>query len=280
MQDFTLHTHNGEQHFDGRADADTMISAAEKLGFKTIGVTNHFIVHENMPYDNATHPMFFNNFNQALEVMKRHIEIIEDLKSKHKINIKIGFETDFFQDKNWRINFEKMLPELKVDYLIGASHFLKSKDERFLCNIYHMTELEHPLTNEELDEYVTNHYDNIAQAARAGYFSFIAHLDYCTIFNIGTAPKFDACKRNIIEALTETKTPFEINTSGFDRIGIPHPAPWIIKELVKDGRVPVLLSDDAHQPDHLGRHFDKAEALLKEYGCTNRFTLNMLKKPL
>ena len=83
----------------------------------------------------------------------------------------------------------------------------------------------------------------------------------------------------MLEALKEYKKPYEINTSGYDRIERPHPDVWMIKE-AKKLDIPVVLSDDAHGVNQLGRYFDKAEALLDEIGYTNRFTLDMLKKPL
>lgn len=272
MQNFTLHTHNNEQQFDGRASAAEMIAAAELKGFQTIGVTNHLIMHRNIGGYSWPEPMFFSDFNKAEYTCKKHIEILQGLKDKFKIEIKIGFETDFFQDKAWRNFFEKMLPTLEVDYLIGASHFLKSEDEEeFLCNIYHLRRLEKRPDEEDLKRYVINHLRNIAAAARSGYFKFIAHFDYCTIFGLGEGEEYDPYKFEIIEALKESGTAFEINTSGYDRIGRPHPAPYLIKELSKGGGVvPVVLSDDSHEPAHLGRHFDEAEKLLKELGYTNR----------
>ncbi len=265
MQNFTLHSHNNELRFDGRASADEMISAAEAKGFHTIGVTNHLIMHQNLHKYRTREPMFFDNYAEAANICKRHIEILQNLKSKHKIDIKIGFETDFLQNKSWRTNFEKMLPSLEIDYLIGASHFLKNEDESFLCNIYHLKYLNPRPDDETLNRYVHLHFKNLETAIRSGYFRFIAHLDYCTIFGLGDTPEFDDDKYRIIEALKETKTAFEINTSGYDRINLPHPAPWMIKELAKAG-VQVVISDDAHEPTHLGRHFAKAEALLEEIG--------------
>ncbi|MBO5038727.1 MAG: histidinol-phosphatase HisJ family protein [Alphaproteobacteria bacterium] len=280
MQNFTLHTHNNELRFDGHASAREMITAAENKGFTTIGVTNHLIMHPTLNFTENEEPMFFHDFNQAQSAYMRHIEILENLKSDFKINIKIGFETDFFQNKDWRNYFEKMITRLPVDYLIGTSHFLKSEDESFLLNIYHLKRLQTPLEDEVLKNYVINHLKNIEQAVRSGYFSFMAHLDYCTIFNLAEDSSYDPYKLKILDALKETGTPFEINTSGYDRINRPHPAPWMIKELSQNGGlVPVVISDDAHYPERLGNHFDKAEALLKELNYTNRLTVDMLKKP-
>ena len=84
-----------------------------------------------------------------------------------------------------------------------------------------------------------------------------------------------------MEALAKTHTPFEINTSGYDRINRPHPDIWMIKEMSKNGGVvPTLISDDAHYTEKLGRYFEQTEQLLKDLNYTNRFTLDMLKKPL
>lgn len=280
MQNFTLHTHNNELRFDGRASAIEMISAAENKGFSLIGVTNHLIMHKSLSFNPASEPMFFNDFNKAEQAYMRHIEILENLKQKFNIKIKIGFETDFFAAPEWRNYFEKMITRLPVDYLIGASHFLKNKDESFVINIYHLKHLTTPLPDDVLKEYTINHLKNIEQAIRSGYFSFMAHLDYCTIFNLAEDSIYDPYKLKIIDALRETKTPFEINTSGYDRINRPHPAPWMIKELSQNGgEVPVVISDDAHYPERLGNHFDKAENLLKELHYTNRLTPDMLKKP-
>ena len=278
MQKFTLHTHNSELDFDGRNTAFEMIQQAQLLGFETIGVSNHMIVNELLDFPPSVEPMFFKDFKTATKCYKRHIEILENLKDKFKINIKIGFECDFFEDKNWRNSFEKMLKELPIDYLIGSNHFIRNDDETYILNIYHLQKYQHGLTQEQIDHYTINYYKNTASLIRSGYFSFIAHMDYCTIFNLGEDSRFEPYKIAIIDALKETKTPLEINTSGFNRINRPHPDPKYIKLL--DNSIPLLISDDAHSIDRLGNHFEKTEDLLKSYNYTNRFTLDMLKKPI
>lgn len=280
-QPFTLHTHNNEQHFDGRYSARDMVQRAQDLGFETIGVSNHLIMHPNINENFAEEPMFFANPAKAETTYMEHIEILENLKSEFKIDIKIGFEVDFFVNRVWRNNFEQMIKRLPVDYLISGSHFIKNDDESFLCNIFHLKKLNPYPDEETLRQLTINHFKNIVAAINSGYFSFIAHLDYCTIFGLGEDESYDEYKYQILEALKTTHTPFEINTSGYDRLGHPHPIPWMIKKMAKDGGVvPVLISDDSHYVEHIGRHFDEAEQLLTDLGYTNRFTLDMLKKPV
>ena len=281
MQDFTLHTHNNELHFDGRNTARTMIQTAENMGFKTIGVTNHMIMHPNLTPYLKLEPMFFDDFNKAEKTYLKHIEILENLKSEFKIDIKIGFEVDFFTDPKWRKAFEKMLPHLPVDYLISGNHFLKNKNESFIFNIFHLNHLDPKPDDETIHELTVHHLENIVTAIKSGYFSFIAHLDYCTIFGLGEGERYIEYKYRILDALKQTKTPFELNTGGYDRINRPHPDVWMIKEMAKDsGLVPILISDDSHDAEKIGRHFKEAEQLLQDLNYTNRFTLNMLKKPI
>lgn len=278
MQNFTLHTHNNELRFDGYADAKTMIQKAQDLNLQTIGVSNHIIVNKTLNFSPEKEPMYFNDFNKATTTYLKHIEILENLKQSFKIDIKIGFECDFFTSKDWRNSFEKMIKQLPIDYLIGSNHFLKSQDESFLCNIYHLKKIPNRPDDETLHLYTINHYKNITECIKSGYFTFIAHLDYCTIFNLGNDSRYDSYKQDIIDALKETKTPLELNTSGYDRINRPHPEPWILKELAKTNSVPILISDDAHRPESLTQHFNEAEDLLKSLNYTNRFSLDMLKK--
>lgn len=273
MQKFTLHTHNNELRFDGRASAREMIEEAENKGFEQIGVSNHLIVHHGLGEFAKFDPMHFTDYQKAEDAFKRHIEILENLKGEFKIDIKIGFEVDFFEGKEWRNWFEKMRKNLKVDYLIGSNHFLRNEDESFLCNIYHLKHLAVKPDAEMLKRLTRNHFKSIVSGIKSGYFTFMAHLDYCNIFGLGVGEEYDDCRYEIVEALKETKTPFELNTSGYNRIGRPHPSQEMLAELAKDGRVAVVISDDAHEPQALGQYFDKAEALLGSVGYANRFKL-------
>lgn len=270
MQNFTYHTHNGELDFDGHNKAEEMIAAAESKGFAEIGVSNHLICHKNLEIVGGWQPMFFQDFKTAESCYQKHIDIIHKAAEKHNIKVRIGFEVDFFPSAYWRDNFEKMLKNLEVDYLIGSTHFVRDANENFLCNIYHLKYYPNLPNQPEYTEYLRNYWQNIVAAIESGYFTFIAHLDYITIFNICNTPEWDEYKWRVIEALAKRKQPYELNTSGYNRIAIQHPDTWILKELNKQG-VPVIISDDAHDVSMLGQHFERAEKLLTEINYHNRF---------
>lgn len=269
MQNFTYHTHNSELNFDGQSTAEEMIAAAEEKGFAEIGVSNHLICHKNLQIV-GWQPMFFQDFKTAEDCYKKHINIIRETALRHKIKVRVGFETDFFSSAYWRNNFEKMIKNLKVDYLIGSTHFIRSADETFLCNLYHIKYFPELPQDENFNEYLRQYWQNIVGAIESGYFDFIAHIDYCAIFNLCLAPEWDEYKWRVIEALAQCKQAYEINTSGFNRIGVQHPAGWMIEELNKRN-VPVLISDDAHKTEALGQHFGRAEKMLDAMGYANRF---------
>lgn len=273
MQNFTYHTHNSELNFDGRNTAEEMIAAAEAKGFAEIGVSNHLICHKNLQIVNGRQPMFFQDFKTAEECYKKHIAILRAAAERHKIKVRIGFETDFFPSVYWRDNFEKMLKNLDVDYLIGSTHFIRGADEKFLCNLYHIKYFPDLARDENFNEYLRQYWLNIAAAAESGYFDFIAHIDYCAIFNLCTTPEWDEYKWLVIEALAKHRQPYEINTSGYNRINTQHPAGWMIAELNKRD-VPVLISDDAHDTGALGQHFERAEKLLASMNYHSRFKLS------
>lgn len=270
MQKFTYHTHNNAFGiFDGHNSASEMISKAEELGFEEIGVSNHLILH---PHIQNLHGMFFSNTKDLLDVYLRNIEQIREEGAKHKIKVLVGAEIDYFSSATWRNLYEKILPKLDLDYTIGSNHSLLSADETFICNIYHQEFLPSSVTKADMDEFVKNYWLNTVATINSGYFDFIAHLDYCTIFNLGVETKWDEYKWMIIEALSKTKQPFELNTSGYNRIDMQHPNSWMLKELAKRD-VPIVISDDAHSVDKIGQHFERAEALLTSLNYTNRFKL-------
>ncbi|MBE6451948.1 MAG: histidinol-phosphatase HisJ family protein [Alphaproteobacteria bacterium] len=264
MQKYTYHTHNNfDGVFDGRSTCEEMISKACELGFEQIGVSNHLVYHQNVPLG---HRMFFNDFKRALDVYKRSYDEIERVSSLYNINVLKGFEVDFFPSKEWRNSFEIFIKELKPDYLIGSTHFIRDKYEHNMYNIYHLDSLPANITKEDLNELLLNYWNNIIESVKSGYFNFIAHMDYCTQFDLCIDEKWNDIKYKLIDTLKEYNQAFEINTSGIRRIGRPFPDRWIIDDLIKS-KVPVLISDDAHSTDILGCGFDIAEDYLNKYDC-------------
>ena len=98
MQEYSYHMHtNSFGIFDGHNSAEEMIRKAEEVGLKKIGISNHQAFHPNMPTNQSK--MFFSNYNQACDLYKKVIEEIRTASLNFKIDVKVGFEVDFFQSK-------------------------------------------------------------------------------------------------------------------------------------------------------------------------------------
>lgn len=271
MQKFTYHCHTkGHGIFDGHQSAEEMIAKATELGFEEIGISNHFIYHPNMI---KSSPMFFDNKQLFTDNMKRTVDDIRKAAANAKIKVYVGFEVDFFPSAEWRKDFEQIRKELDVDYYIGSTHFMRNDDESKLYNFYHYQEQGVSLNEEEIKHSISNYWNNIALAAESGYFDFIAHLDVYKIFPQFAKYGEDDDKIKVIETLARLHHPVELNTSGWRKCGEQHPDDDMLKALCMLN-VPLVISDDAHDVEHLGAYFVRAEALLTSLGCKNRWRLN------
>lgn len=270
VQNFTYHSHNNSQGvFDGQSSAEEMIARAEELNFEAIGVSNHLCLHPNMP---SAHSMFFNDPQKALDTYKKMYAELDEVAARHRIKVYKGFEVDFFPSVAWRNMFEKIIKQLDYDYLIGASHFICSADEKFLCNIYHLNQLPAATKDETIQKNLRGYWNNIRGAVESGYFDFIAHLDYCTVCDLCTEPEWDDVKWELVDVLSSHRQPFEINAGGITRIGRPFPEWRFCDELIKRN-VPVVISCDSHHYSQIGRHFSEVEKYLADKGCKHRFKI-------
>lgn len=269
-QKFSYHTHtNSFGTYDGKNSAQEMISRAEEIGYTELGISNHLCYHPNMQALNP-HPMFQHDFNTALDLYLRTVDEIRTASLKAKIPVKVGFEVDFFPSALWRNDFEKFLHKLNLDYVIGATHFIRSEDESFVCNLYRRDG--YNISPEEMHRYLQTYWENVIACINSGYFNFIAHLDVTKVFGLCLESEWDEYKWRVIEALASTHTPTELNTSGWNKSDEQHPHTWMLKEL-SARNVPVIISDDAHSVAMLGQHFDRAEKLLADLNYTNRWKL-------
>ena len=269
MQKFSYHMHtNTFDAFDGRNSAQEMIAKAIEVGYEKMGFSNHLAFHPNMPQQSK---MFFSDYNKAVDLYKRVVEEIRTVSLNFKVDVKVGFEVDFFSSSRWRKLFEKIQKEIKADYYIGATHYLRNESESYIMSLYYLQKNPQIKINEDdLTLYLNLYWDNIIESIKSGYFNFIAHLDVCKLFGFCLEESWNDRKWEVIETLAKYKQPFELNTSGWTKVGEQHPQDWVITELNKRD-VPVIISDDAHSVDMIAQHFERAESLLKSMNYKNRY---------
>ena len=269
-QNFTLHTHT--IGFDGKNTAAEMIDAARAAGFKTIGISNHFIVHPNIAqtkmYEAAVRggyqTIYLSSFEEALSHFVPHYEELARLQDKNPdIQILRGMEVDYFPTDFWRSGFARACEILKPDYLIGSAHFIEYGGT--LCNTHDVAVADVKTQDEMLYKY----WKNIQVVAGTGLFNWLAHLDLPKKRNLGEQDKWAELKQETVAQIAKTGTIVEINTSGY-KLGTnqPYPGPTIMKMLAEYD-VPVLLSDDAHDIKRIGCDFEQAHLMARKNGIKN-----------
>ena len=272
-QDFTLHTHS--IGFDGRNTVIEMVARAADLGFKTIGISNHFILHPEIKktnfYPHAVsngYPKIYNsNLNEIMALFVPHYRELSRVADTAKIRVLRGAEVDFFNTPDWRRDFERATKILRPDYFIGSCHFVSMNNR-----LYNVHDIAHADSDAQ-DKMLTQYWKNIQAAASTGLFSWMAHLDLPKKVGIGKSEKWSDLEQETIECLAKHNVAIEINTS-FE--AEPYPSPRILNFVAKNN-VPVLFSDDAHRTEQIGRRFDDAARLCVNCGINNFFALGRIK---
>ena len=265
-QKFTLHTHT--IGFDGRNSVEEMVKRAIEMGFDTIGFSNHFIVHPGIKnskmYKYAVRDGYQNiyssSFDEATERFKKHYEEIEKLRQLYpNINILRGMEVDYFNRSAWREGFHKAAEILKPDYTIGATHFIEYNGQ--ILNSHDWKSLDGKTQRMLMLAY----WQNIEMAADSRLFTFMAHLDLPKKVGLGMDARYEDDEDIATDAISMSKTAVEINTSFYDRSADKEPYPSNrILNMIKNKDIPVLISDDAHSVDKIGRYFDKAQKIITD----------------
>lgn len=265
MQNCSLHTHT--INFDGQNTIKQMIETAQQRGIKTLGISNHFIVHNNVKnskmYKYAImggyEKIYSSSFEEVLGKFIPHYEELEKEASAAKIRVLRGMEVDFFNTLEWIKNFEKVVKELNPDYVIGSAHFISYKDQ--LLNMHDLERADANMQNMLL----SNYWNNVAEAASSGLFTWMAHLDLPKKVGVGRDLKWQDYEFNTVSKIAEKGIGIEINTGLYTQECYePYPSDRIL-QFVADLKVPIIISDDAHKAEQLKRHFEEAEELIHKY---------------
>ena len=266
-QDFTLHTHT--VGFDGKNTADEMINKAAECGMRTVGISNHFIVHpyvtQSAFYQHAVsggYPRIYNQtFDDALSEFRPHYDVLEMLAFHKQNNITVlrGMELDLFDSRTWHDGYKRMQRVLKPDYIIGACHLIEYGGR--LCNIHDIKNA----SDDDQDKMLAAYWQKIQWIAQSGLCTFLAHIDLPSRLGLGCDEKWIDAEQKTTDIIAQAKIPVEINTALYKYSTHPHPSPRIMK-MCADKKIPMFLSDDAHHVSHVCKYFAEAKAYADNFG--------------
>ena len=241
--------HNHTRFSDGGTAPADMVRAAEYAGLGEVGISDHLTVHPEGK-----------SFKWAMPEARLEEYCAETRGASGGIPVRLGVEADFFPETVERTR--ALLARHPFDYVIGSVHFA----EGFLFDESRQRWAE--LTPEECAAKWLLYWERVAGLARSRAFDIIGHLDLPKKFGFWMRGAALGPARKALDAVAEAGMALELNTSGWHQpCREPYPSRDLLGEAHARG-IPLLISADAHEPDHVARSFTDAMALAREIGYT------------
>lgn len=198
--------------------------------------------------------------------MNDYVQLFHDAWNRN-IDVKMSIEMDYTPGKH--LEMEKFIKQYNFDYVIGSIHWV----DDFGIDL---KEFKHEWEKRDLYETYEKYFDQVVTLAQSNLFDIVGHLDLVKIFNY--IPENEEFLLEQYEratnALADSKTCVEISTAGLRKpIGQLYPDKRLLQKCFEKA-IPIVLSSDAHFPEHVGADFDQAIKLAKEVGYTKVMTFS------
>ncbi len=244
LPDYHLHTRFCN-HAEG--EMESYVEYALGKGLKEIGFADHMPV---MP-----EPHLCMSYKELPVYMK----MIHELQKRYegKISIKLGCEMDIVTERIDEI--KDILQKYHFDYVIGSIHYLAGWpfDQEQYRNVFEKN---------DIDGIYERFFNVIIKAAETGLYDVVGHID--NIKRMGYRPSGSLTPQfeHVASVIKLMNLTVELNTSGIDKAcSEAYPSLAFLK-MLKNYDIPVTIGSDAHRPEEVGRHFDKAMSILNEVG--------------
>lgn len=245
-----LSYHMHSQWSDGQSTVREMIAAARDLGLREVGISDHLVVPPPSSPDVE--------WSMRLDDLTGYVQDVQSAAAETDMTVRLGIEVDYFPE-TWRQMHDR-LDAYAFDYVIGAVHFVDgfAVDED--------GDRWDRLSQRGIDDTMRRYYERVAEAVDSGLFDILAHLDLPKKFGHRASCDLSRQVDAAIAVLAESGRSTEINSAGWDKpCGEAYPAFDLLAACAERG-VPILISDDAHAPDQIGRHYERAVALARRAG--------------
>lgn len=241
--------------FDSDAPIKDMIESAISKGLTDICFTEHMDIGGPITDEWPEHAWECNVDSYLYDLITT--------KSKYdgKINVNFGLELGL----NKAVFRENAIAAKshEFDFIIGSIHFVNDMD------IYWPKYFEGRSIKAAMDDFFKATLDNIKMFNN---FDVLGHMDYIVRTVPGGESSFNTSDyemyiNDILETLIEKEKGIEINTAQL-RKGYTNANPHldIIKKYKELGGEIITIGSDAHDPESVASHFDKAEEFIREAG--------------
>ena len=246
-----MHTHT--VFSDGRDPAEAVVGAALRLGFHTLGFTDHGYA----AYDDAAMPA---------DAIPRYCAEIQRLREKYagQIHLRLGIERDFLSG----------LDLSPYEYAIESVHYIRSGGDLLAVDMSRKAFVEGIRTHFGGDPYAfCREYFRTVSASCSSEAPILGHMDLVMKFNEArdlfddTDPRYLKPALEAADAAADSGKLVEINTGAMAR-GYrtqPYPGPAMLRRLAQR-RVPVLITSDCHDSALLDCGFADCAELARACG--------------
>ena len=245
MIDYHVHTMLCN-HAKGPMEA--YVQRAIDIGLRQICFLDHLTIQKServLSMSPGEVPFYF----QAVQILKHRYNGI--------IDVKAGLEVDF---NPACINFFQDIAETYSFDVIGSSlHFPGDLNIVSRGSVWKHGGL-------DTDYVYALYLEQLEKMLDYNYFDVVCHLDLVKKFGWKSSRSFDKELNEILSKIKNKNLTVELNTSGYNHpVKEAYPSFNIIKKCHEAG-IGVTLGSDAHNPESVGQHFDRALSLLVSAG--------------
>lgn len=246
-----IHTHT--TYADGRDAPEAMIRAALRLGFHTLG----FSEHGHADYDDCS---------MALDAEPKYRAEILSLRAKYagQIGVLLGYEHDW------------LAPPVKdrYDYIIESVHYVRSGGALVCVDESRQTLISAVERHFGGDYYaLCREYFRAVSESCASAAQVLGHMDLIMKFNEARTLFDDADPRYLkyalegADAAAESGMLIEINTGAIARgyRTVPYPGEAILRHLA-ERKARIIITSDCHNADYLDCGFQQAADIARACG--------------
>ncbi len=243
-------------------DLESIIAAAENIGFKEIAITEHFIwplIKYPKPISEKDHDTLFpeeslipKDGRKTID-LKTYFKHIEVLQEKFRVRILKGLEVDYFTE--YEDEIKECITKYKIDIILGSCHYVCGsalpESNRYI-HVGFINQLQPFINKYGEQKLYSAYFENILSAIKSGMFNYIAHLDFLKKkFKNYHFDKAIIYIRPILRELIKNNIGLEINLSGIKDTGETYPSVGIINEYIKMGGNKISIGSDAHSISRL-----------------------------
>ncbi|MBW1899617.1 MAG: histidinol-phosphatase [Deltaproteobacteria bacterium] len=203
-----------------------------------------------------------NGRDQSMSVRETglYFQAIQRLKYRYRDRIKIraGLEVDF--NPKYAEQVKKVVRAFSFDVIGSAVHFIREK------NIVSQRGRKPDQSDADFQELCLLYVEKMDRMMEHDYFDVVCHLDVMKKFGEPLPDRMDEKFDEILSKISYKNLTVELNTSGYDHPAADgYPSFDLLKRCRAKG-IEITLASDAHHPESVGRHFDKALSDLSSSG--------------